>query len=106
MNSQECHLKFNACDPFISHTTNICKTDEGSVLLISVNFQHLCPNHTLLIGVLLYSDDCLFASCVRKVCTNYLIDDSHNSTEKFEFLIPPISSPKTIHVKILSKYIC
>lgn len=106
MNIQDSHLKFNICEPFISHTTNICKTDEGSVLLIIADFQHLCPNQMLLIGVLLYSDNCLFASCVRKVCTNSLIYDTHNSTEQFEFLIPPICSPKTIHVKILSEFIC
>ncbi|HAU85403.1 MAG TPA: hypothetical protein DCW90_07850 [Lachnospiraceae bacterium] len=106
MNIQECQLKFNACEPFVSHTTDICKTDEGSVLLINTRFQHLCPNHMLLIGVLLYSDNCLFTSCVRKVCTNQLIYDNPASTETFEFLIPPIYSPKTLHIKILSEYIC
>lgn len=106
MNIRESHLKFNPCEPFVSYTTDICKADEGSVLLINTCFQHLCPDHMLLIGVLLYSDNCLFTSCVRKVCTNHFIYDNPDATETFEFLIPPICSPKTIHVKILTEYIC
>lgn len=109
MNESEniCKITFDSCAPYVEKGIQ-GQIDDGRLLQLIVNLTHFCPNRTVLVGVILTSDEKPFA-----IKTKTLHITHHRNADKttltstcFEFLLPEEVLCTRIKAKFMIEFVC
>ncbi|NMM64036.1 hypothetical protein HBE96_15420 [Clostridium sp. P21] len=60
-------------------------TNQGRLLFLHVNLKNICPNKIIVVGVLIYENDKLYASKVKKMPTGYSSDCKYKDFDAGKF---------------------
>ncbi|AKN32537.1 hypothetical protein Ccar_17390 [Clostridium carboxidivorans P7] len=98
----------DCCNDKPKKCINLHKTFEGRLLFLHVNLKDICPNKTIVVSVLIYENDKLYAYKVKKMFTGSL--DSCKCKEfdagKFCFVIQEncICNERKFKAKVIYNY--
>jgi hypothetical protein len=87
---------------------NSCYCD-GRLLFVHVNLKNICPNKIIVVGVLVYEDDKLYAFKVKKMFTGYCCDCECKDLDagRFCFILEEneLCSQRKVRTEVVSHYV-
>ena len=100
---------FDPCETVKKEFINVSPNCNGRLLVLHVNLKNICPNKMIVVGVLIYENNKLYALKVKKIHTGDFHDckcrDLNAGKFYFVFKDDELCKKREFKVKVMSNYI-